>query len=767
LANVFAFLWLALAAWPLGIETGFGQVPAETSLEGEVQVLAVDERDDAGHWRHRLEYFLQTETKRVRLEMMETPGQLPRPNARIRVSGVRVGNDLRVSQMSILDSLPRSFYPAAQANVTTGSQPTLVALLNFRDLTVQPFTTGEIQNRVVLNPDSTDRFLRENSYGKLWLDVDVLDWKTMGISYTEIGGGCSVNSDKLLEEALKILGPSVNLHDYSRLILVFPHLPLGGLCGLGSVGTWTIQTPLEGEWTASVAWIDGDCAVSSTVAHEFGHNLGFGHASSLAGLGENILDPSHPFGAWNEYGDGADTMGTSSSFLHFSSVRKAQARWLSETNVMNVTSSGDYVLEQLEQPSGGVKALTIPVGVNGSGNPVGYWIDYRKPAGAFATSDAVQIRLFSDSFFDCTDNSPHSVRFTSLELPGAIKGRVTNSEGSGIPGVSVRCYDSAWNPLGLTSTDITGDYLLAGIRPGTAYVGTSNTLGYVDEFYQDARDLSTATPATVTSGTVTSSIDFKLNLGASVSGRITRDADGTGISDVVVNVYDSAGYWVAASGSNRAGWYSVANVPEGNVYLRVTNNQGYIDEYYDNALSLNSATPVGVTAGMDTTVNFQLTIGGSVSGRVVRDSDGQGVPNIEVSAANSQFYESATTDVTGQYTVRGLPGGLYYVGTFHDGDLVDEYFDNSPASATATLVTVALGAQTSNINFSLGLGGTVSGRVIRDSDGQGIAGIYVDIYDSSWRYLTSPNGFLGILHGQGGLARHWFCRDSQSARLQG
>jgi hypothetical protein len=78
--------------------------------------------------------------------------------------------------------------PAAQPE-TIGAQKMLVALLNFTDVPNRPFTLDSVRDKILSAANSTNNFIKENSYGKTWLEVDFIDWKTIpGIS-TDVCSG--------------------------------------------------------------------------------------------------------------------------------------------------------------------------------------------------------------------------------------------------------------------------------------------------------------------------------------------------------------------------------------------------------------------------------------------------------------------------------------------------------------------------------------------------------------------------------------------------
>ena len=102
------------------------------------------------------------------------------------------------------------------------------------------------------------------------------------------------------------------------------------------------------------------------------------------------------------------------------------------------------------------------------------------------------------------------------------------------------------------------------------------------------------------------------------------------------------------------------------------------------------------------------------------------------------------TDASGNYTTSGLPPGTYFVRT-STGPLfvnnqplafVDQLWSGTqcvPACLNATVgtpVTVTSGATTSNVNFALSRGGSISGAVIDAGTGNGLS-VNVQIYTSA------------------------------------
>ena len=358
------------------------------------------------------------------------------------------------------------------------------------------------------------------------------------------------------------------------------------------------------------------------------------------------------------------------------------------------------------------------------------------------------------------------LRLPQLALWGSISGRVTkDSDGTGIQNVEIWVHDSSWNFVNYNQTDSSGNYTVGGFATGSYYVYTQNSLGYIDEYYNNVTSQSAATLVSVTDGTTTPNINFGLVLLRSISGRVTKDSDGTGIQNVNIQVYDSSWNFSKSISTDSSGNYKVGCFPTGSYYVRTWNTLGYIDEYYNNVTSQSAATLVNVTQESTTpNINFGLPLGGSISGRVTKDSDGEGIRYVEIWVYDSSwnFVNYNQTDRSGNYTVvGGLATGSYYVRTRNTLGYIDEYYNNVTNQSAATLVSVTDETTTPNINFGLVLGGSISGRVIKDSDGT-VLYVGILVYDSSSNYVGGSTDSSGNYTVWGLLSGNYYVRTSNS-----
>jgi 5-hydroxyisourate hydrolase-like protein (transthyretin family) len=367
----------------------------------------------------------------------------------------------------------------------------------------------------------------------------------------------------------------------------------------------------------------------------------------------------------------------------------------------------------------------------GTGNSLGYVNEYYDNVTSQSAATAVSVALG-----DTTAN----INF-GLAAGGTIAGRVTrDSDGTGLSGVYIYAYNDSWSLIRSGTTDSAGNYTISGLAAGSYYVGTGNSSGYTDEYYNNVTSQSLAATVSVTSNTTTSNINFGLAGGGTISGQVARDSDGTGLSGVTVSIYNTEWSQIKSGMTDAAGNYSISGLAAGRYYVGTANSLGYVDEYFYGETSRSWAIPLNVSSGATTSdIYFSLSLGGTISGRVTRDSDGTGISGILINIYNASWssVKSGTTDSAGNYSISGLAAGTYYVGTYNSPGYVDEYYNNVTTQSSATAVIVVSGAATANINFGLGGGGTIAGRVTRDSDGTGISGVAVGIYNTGWSQIKS------------------------------
>lgn len=310
----------------------------------------------------------------------------------------------------------------------------------------------------------------------------------------------------------------------------------------------------------------------------------------------------------------------------------------------------------------------------------------------------------------------------ALATGGRISGFVMNATGgAAIQNVQVQLFNSQSVQMGSVTTQANGSYITAGLPGGTYYVRTNNTLGFVNELYNDIAcpitvcQASDGAPITVTTGVTTSAINFALNAtGGRISGKVTN-AGGAPLQNVTVQTYNTLGRLLGGVQTDAAGNYSTQSLPDGTYYLRAANSQGYIDQVYDGASCIAqcqplTGTPVNVVGGAAVTgKNFALSPGGSIAG-TIRDGFTLAVlPNVNVAIYTSTglLVKAAGTLSNGAYLATGLPAGTYFMRTVNNSGYQDRIYNNLPFCGATCLVTdglgvpVTVGNTTANANFFL------------------------------------------------------------------
>ena len=317
------------------------------------------------------------------------------------------------------------------------------------------------------------------------------------------------------------------------------------------------------------------------------------------------------------------------------------------------------------------------------------------------------------------ENTP-DINF-SLRLGGTISGTVRdNSTGLPLANISVDCGRLHVCGGGGTTTDNTGNYTIIGVPFGQYLVSSPSGGRWAGGDADYARQLQDASISADAPHAV--DVNFSLEIGGTISGRVVNSITSAGIANVHVNAHDyGTGHWMAGTNTDTDGYYRLLGMPSGS-YRVQTHASGsglnYIDEFYSGRYPWHEADPVHVTAPNDTPdVKFSLEVGGTISGTIKDQSTGLPLANVSVDCWRLGGYGggSASTDHDGKYTIVGLPRGMYNVrspawGRWGSGD--GDYVRQLRYASTTTGSSDAIG-----VDFNLAVGGSLSGRVIDSSTG--------------------------------------------------
>jgi protocatechuate 3,4-dioxygenase beta subunit len=287
------------------------------------------------------------------------------------------------------------------------------------------------------------------------------------------------------------------------------------------------------------------------------------------------------------------------------------------------------------------------------------------------------------------------LRDVALETGLAVRGRVRDREGAGLPGILVRA-EPARGGEGATAdaeTDADGAFSLSGL-PAGAYAVVAEAAGFAR-----ARASATAGGAPV---------EIVMDVGGTISGRVV-DAEGRPVEGATV-----FGESAEPDSSPARSWVygTTGEDGEGRFTIRDATPTTYVLRVRASGTGEASLAGVEVAAGRTTDVGtVTLARSGTLTGVVV-DTDGEGVPGATVLVQREATVSHgddprAQTDTAGTFEVRGVRPGRV--------DLVVSH----PAyvSGRASGIEVEVDKEPAPVRIVLSRGGRIEGRA-RHRDGR-------------------------------------------------
>jgi hypothetical protein len=331
---------------------GHGQ---RVTLEGTLERIHFD---DLPNQRSQEELFLKTKTgEKLRLKFPDK-GPALLGGSKVRITGEKFENTVTMASSGGSDVTTITTQTVASLS---GERKVAVILFNFTDDTSQPFSAAYAKETVFTAPSSIKNFYQRNSYGQLNLvgninaDGDVFGWVTINMAK---GTGCAYSLwGQAADEAITATG--VDLSAYNHIIYSFPqaNCPFGGIS----------QLP------GSRSWNQGQL---NTATHELGHNFSLAHANGYQCTDAYGFVASLGNCGSAEYGDAFDVMGSLGGDLN--AYHKEQLNWLAQSDIQNVTTSGDYTIQALTENTG-VRAIKIPQSISHKTVYNYYYLEYRPP----------------------------------------------------------------------------------------------------------------------------------------------------------------------------------------------------------------------------------------------------------------------------------------------------------------------------------------------------------------------------------------------------
>lgn len=370
-----------------------------------------------------------------------------------------------------------------------------------------------------------------------------------------------------------------------------------------------------------------------------------------------------------------------------------------------------------------------------------------------------------------------------LQATGQITGVVTVvTTALPLAAVTVTAFSLTGTFVVSTTTDGQGHFALGEMPTGSYKLLFQPPAAYARQWYSGQPSHYSANPVAVADGQTTPGINASLDLGGAISGHIV-DADDTGqaLAEVRVRAFHGVGCareLAATTLTDAWGAYTLTGLLPATYRLRFEPAQpgsasAYFAEFYDSKTNLLSADPVTTAVESAVTgIDAALYRGGQITGVVTADGSGLPLMGANVYAYTGTtstslgFVASATTDVTGNYTLTALTGGTYYL-RYEGAGYLTEYYNDQPGLAQAHGVALAPQGMTGAIDAALAPGAAISGQVTGADSGLPLPEVWVTAYDDGGELaasaLTDGSGIYTVTSLASGPYRLKFAPDRTGA----
>ena len=330
---------------------------------------------------------------------------------------------------------------------------------------------------------------------------------------------------------------------------------------------------------------------------------------------------------------------------------------------------------------------------------------------------------------------------------GAIRGRVTNASG-GAPISNIVITSRQLTCPYHSFSDTTGSdgyYLIGGLSCGKYSVRTTSDTIFVNVYWNNKYVWEIPDTVAVSANDTTENVNFSLRVGGKITGTISLPGSLLVLLTFVFAIDTTSGtlYYDMPTGILGSASYSIEGLPTGIYKLRSFNLLGYIDVYYNNKSSWVTADPVSVTEGSTTSSkNFSLSSGGKIQGNVSSTAkvplDSALVLGVLLQDT-LEWFQIAFTNSSGNYSLAGLRSGYWKIFTLGDTTYASEFYNNKGTWSSADSILVTAPSTVTGKDFSLELGGSISGHVY-DLEGNPISNCTVAASESSLIQLLNQGG---------------------------
>src|SRR3989344_4588599 len=325
------------------------------SIEGTLEVIVVDDFENK-----KTEYFYYLKTDDGTIYALKDIGKVSTlgitSGSRIRLEGIIDQNIRSIENPEIIQIIQ-----LREEEYILGEQKVAVILVNFQ-YNDTPITINEARGIFFENYDSVDAYYNEVSYNKAFVTGDVYGWYTLALDPQRC------NFRQIVDATVRISDPDIYFPNYDIVSIQVAGAGCIAL-GTGTIGMEEDYPTEDGNVslafnTFSFAGARNQNWIRGVNIHEMGHNFFSLHANLwecdadidlIYGVCDALeyADPFDPMGSLTL--DAEDNMVTS----HMHAMRKELFGWFDPGNVVEVSRSGDYIIEPLASVSSGIKTLKV------------------------------------------------------------------------------------------------------------------------------------------------------------------------------------------------------------------------------------------------------------------------------------------------------------------------------------------------------------------------------------------------------------------------
>lgn len=241
------------------------------------------------------------------------------------------------------------------------------------------------------------------------------------------------------------------------------------------------------------------------------------------------------------------------------------------------------------------------------------------------------------------------------------------------------------------------------------------------------------------------------SLPISIGGKVTSAATSEPLSGATLSLVETFNPFneIASTTTGPSGEYAFHFLSPGNYYL-VASAPGFAREIFPQAAAIQEAMVLRFEGFPLVTVDFALSAGGSIAGRVLSSDDNTPLKDILVGAIVSKYAWAdalrfnTLSDAEGYYKIESLPLGEYVVFTEGISGYQNEFFDDANYLSKFTPVLVTPPYDTSAIDLTLERGATISGKVVDEETGLPISNAMVQMWSHqilpTWGLTSHTNG---------------------------